>query len=239
MTIKTETIEYQDGDTLLEAYVAYDESLNQPLPAVVISHAWGGREEFECARARDMAGLGYVGFALDVYGKGVIGSGPEENGKLMTPFLEDRAALQKRLQLGVDTAKGLEHVDADRVAAIGYCFGGLCVLDLARTGADLKGVVSLHGLFNPPGNTSGMKIKSKVLVLHGRDDPMVPVDQVVGLEQELTEAGADWQLHAYGNTMHAFTHPEANDPNMGAMYSPDASRRSWESMKYFLGEVLG
>jgi dienelactone hydrolase len=218
--------------------MAWDETRPGPLPGVLISHAWGGRGEFECDKARMLAGLGYSAFALDLYGKGVLGSGPEENSQLMKPFVEDRAMLQSRLSTALETFRAQPEVDADRVAAIGFCFGGLCVLDLARIGAPVRGVVSLHGLFGPPGNTTGKKIGAKVLALHGHDDPMVPVEMVNALEQELTEAGADWQIHAYGNTMHAFTNPAANDPGHGTVYNPVAARRAWMATQDFLAEVL-
>jgi len=135
-------------------------------------------------------------------------------------------------------AKQLSWVDASQCAAIGFCFGGLCVLDLARTGSDLQGVVSFHGLLGAPGNTDGNVVKAKVLVLHGHDDPMVSVEQVIAFEQEMTRAGADWQLHCYGNTMHAFTNPLANDPKFGTVYQPDADRRSWQAMQNFLNELF-
>ena len=121
---------------------------------------------------------------------------------------------------------------------MGFCFGGLCVLDLARTGAELKGVISFHGLFMPPGNIQGKRIKAKVLALHGHDDSMVPVDSVLALQEELTEAGADWQVHSYGNTVHAFTNPQANDPNFGTVFNASADRRSWQTMQNFLDEIL-
>ena len=134
MTIRAKSIEYVDGDTRLEGFLAYDEKANQPLPAVLIAHAWGGRDEFVCDKARDLAALGYAGFALDMYGKGVLGSGPDENAKLMQPFLNDRALLQQRITAALQTVHSLEQVDKIRIAAMGFCFGGLCVLDLARTG---------------------------------------------------------------------------------------------------------
>jgi dienelactone hydrolase len=124
------------------------------------------------------------------------------------------------------------------VAAIGFCFGGLCVLDLARTGEDLAGIVSFHGLFGSPGNTAGNTIRAKILVCHGWDDPMATPDQVLGLAEELTGQGADWQMHAYGKTMHAFTNPEANDPGFGTVYSERADRRSWAAMTNFLNEIF-
>ena len=236
--IKTRPIEYNHNGIKLEGLLAYDDAVAGPRPGVMISHAWGGRGEFECNKARAMAQLGYAGFALDLYGKGVLGSNPEENSKLMTPFLEDRSLLQARITQALTTMQAQEEVDATHCAAIGFCFGGLCVLDLARIGTDIKGVVSFHGLFNPPGNTAGMKIKAKVLALHGNDDPMVPVDAVTALENELTEAGADWQIHVYGNTMHAFTNPEANMAEMGMMYNAAVDRRSWQTMMNFLKEIF-
>jgi dienelactone hydrolase len=231
-------IEYTHNETLLEGFLAYDDSRGKPAPGVMISHAWAGRDEFACDKARKMGELGYVGFALDLYGKGVLGSGPDENAKLMTPFLQDRGLLQSRLLAALATFRSLPEVDIDHIVAMGFCFGGLCVLDLARLGTDIQGVISVHGLFMPPGNTQGNKIKAKVLALHGNDDPMVPVDAVVALEKELTETGTDWQIHVYGNNVHAFTNPHANDPGRGTVYNKDADRRSWITIRNFLEEVL-
>ncbi len=238
MTIQTRTIDYSQADDTFEGFLAWDDSVSGPRPAVVISHAWGGAGEFEQARARDLAELGYVGFALDLYGKGIRGSNPEENAKLMQPFLGDRSLLQSRMQLAVDVVRDQAEVDTARIAAMGYCFGGLCVLDLARTGADVLGVASFHGLFVPPGNTSGNKITAKVLALHGWGDPLAPPDQVVALAEELTEAGSDWQIHGFGNTLHAFTNPQAKDPANGFQYSEAATRRSWKMLEDFLAEIF-
>ncbi|MDH4382056.1 MAG: dienelactone hydrolase family protein [Gammaproteobacteria bacterium] len=231
-------IEYRHEDTVLEGLLCHDGKSAQPRPAILIAHAWAGRSEFENEKARKLAELGYVGFAIDLYGKGVLGTNPEENTALMMPFLNHRARLQARLHTALAALRAQPEVAGDRVAAIGYCFGGLCVLDLARTGADVKGVASFHGLLGKPGNTDGIGVKASVLVLHGHDDPMVPVADVVALETELTESGADWQIHTYGNTMHSFTNPEANDPGFGVKYEAKADRRSWTTLLDFLGEVL-
>lgn len=238
MGIQTRTIDYDHNGTLLEGFLAWDDQAKGPRPAVLVSHAWGGRDEFAMAKAKALAELGYVGFALDMYGKGILGSGPEENAKLIGPFIGNRALLQGRQAAALATVRGQPEVDPGRVAAIGFCFGGLCVLDLARSGADLRGVVSFHGLLSPPGNTEGNAIKAKVLVLHGYDDPMAPPEQVLALASELSRGGADWQIHAYGGTVHAFTNPQANDPVFGTVYKQAADRRSWQSMGNFLAEVL-
>lgn len=238
MSMQTRTIEYFHEGVCLEGFFAWDDAATQALPAVLVSHAWMGRDEFACDKARKLAELGYAAFALDLYGKGVIGSGPEENAKLMQPFMDDRTLLQARITTALDAVRSLKEVDGSRIAALGFCFGGLCVLDLARTGADIRGVISFHGLLIPPGNTRGNRIKAKVLVLHGHDDPLAPPEQVLALEKELTEAGADWQVHVYGGTVHAFTNPRANDPAFGTVYKESADRRSWQSMQNFLAEVL-
>jgi len=239
MSIQTRTIDYEDGDTVLEGQIAWDDTRNKPAPGVMVSHAWAGRSAFEDSKAVELARLGYTGFALNLYGKGVLGSGPEENTALMTPFLDDRPMLQKRLLVSLQAMQNQPEVDESRVAAIGFCFGGLCVLDIARTGVEMAGVVSFHGLFVAPGNTSGNKIKAKILALHGWDDPMGRPDSVVALGEELTAMGADWQLHGYGNTKHAFTNPDANDPELGLAYNASADRRSWIAMQNFLAELFG
>jgi len=236
--IQERYVEYEHDGVLLEGFLAYDDENTGPKPGVVVVHAWGGRGNFECDKARKLAVLGYVGFACDLYGKGVMGKSVEANAALMQPFLDDRPMLQNRLSKVVDVLKTQTEVDSDKIAAIGFCFGGLCVLDLARIGADLRGVVSFHGLFGAPGNTAGKKITAKVLALHGHEDPMVPVEAVQDLQNELTDAGADWQIHAYGDTMHAFTNPNANDRDFGTVYNEAADRRSWRSLVNFLEEVF-
>jgi dienelactone hydrolase len=238
MAIVTNTVVYLDGDVVLEAFFAFDDALTGRRPAVLINHTWAGRDAFVAEKAKKLAELGYVGFAVDMYGKGVLGTNPEQNMTLMQPFMADRAMLQQRMKAALAAVKLMSWVDDSKIAAIGFCFGGLCSLDLARTGVDIKGVVSFHGLLVPPGNTQGVAIKAKILALCGNDDPLVPPEQVLAFEQEMTEAGADWQLHTYGNTMHGFTNPLANDPVFGTVYQPDADRRSWITMQNFLAEIF-
>lgn len=238
MAIHTRTIEYKDGDTTLEAYLAWDDSEGDARPGVLVSHAWAGRSEFEENKAERLAELGYVGFAIDLYGQGVRGTTKEENAALMQPLLDDRQMLQRRMKLAVEQLRKQKEVDSERIAAMGFCFGGLCVLDLARTGTDIRGVASFHGLFAKPGNTDDNRITARVLVMHGWDDPMATPDQVLSLADELTAMGADWQIHAYGGTMHAFTNPEADDAAFGTVYSQDADRRSWQSLQLFLAEIF-
>ncbi|HIA54493.1 MAG TPA: carboxymethylenebutenolidase [Candidatus Melainabacteria bacterium] len=236
--MKTENLDYTAGSNTFESYVAYDEAKSGKRPCVIICHAWAGQGESDQEVAGNLAKLGYVGFCADVYGKGLRGDPTGDNTHLMKPLLDDRAELKSRLLASVEAAKKHPMVDPSKIAAIGYCFGGLCVLDLARCGADVKGVVSFHGLFFPPNLGPQKEIKAKVLILHGWDDPMATPDQVVEVARELSEAKADWQIHGYGGTMHAFTAPQANQPDKGILYNETAAKRSWKAMENFLEEVL-
>lgn len=218
--------------------LAWNDALDGPLPGVLVAHTIAGRTEFEERKARQLAELGYVGFAIDVYGKGTQSNDERRNRAFMDSLLSNRPLLQRRLLLALDTLRAQPEVDASSIAAIGFCFGGLCVLDIARTGAEIAGVVSFHGLFTPPGNTGGNTIQARVLALHGWDDPLAKPDAVLALASELTAMDADWQVHGYGNTMHAFTNPNANDPENGKAYSVFADRRSWAAMQNFLAELF-
>ena len=242
MAIQHRLVEYKAGDIVCEAYLAWDDAISGPRPGIAIAHTWAGRGEFEQSKAEDLAKLGYVGFAVDMYGNGLRGASVEENTALMQPLMNDRELLQLRITAAVDALKQQPEVDKTKTGAMGFCFGGLTVLDLARTGADVLGVISFHGLFNAPGNilnsTPGNKISAKVLCLHGYDDPMALPESMVELGNELTAAGADWQIHAYGGTVHGFTNPLANMPEMGVLYSPDADRRSWQAMVNFWKELF-
>ena len=239
MPVQGELIEYTfEGDTY-EGYVAYDSDLEVTRPGVLVSHAWGGRGDFENARADDLAALGYTAFALDVYGQGIRGKSREENRALMTPLMEDRALLQRRLIKSLTTMRAHPTVDQARTAIIGYCFGGLCAIDLARAGSNILGAVSIHGLLQGIDNDDAPKpISASVLALHGWDDPMATPDTVLVFADEMKTRQADWQLHAYGNTVHAFTNPQAQDPEFGTVYSALADQRSWLAITDFLSEVL-
>ncbi len=238
MSLQERIVDYTDGDTTLEGRLVWDDSFSGPRPGVLVAHAWGGRSDYEDGKADALAALGFAAFSLDLYGKGVRGSSPEENGALMQPFLDDRAMLQQRLHMSLAAMREQAEVDAVNVAAIGFCFGGLCVLDLARTGADVAGVVSIHGLFAAPGNTGGNEVVARVLALHGWDDPMATPGNVNAFAAEMSGRGVDWQLHAYGNTMHAFTNPAANDASLGTVYDATADRRAWQAMANFLNELF-
>ncbi|MEA2998768.1 MAG: hypothetical protein QOK17_601 [Sphingomonadales bacterium] len=235
MTSPSALAMYHDG-TELEAWLVADRA--GPRPAILILPTIMGRSELELGFARRLAGLGYAAIVADLYGREHIGKPREECRALMMGLLGDRPLLQERLLAVLEAVRALSEVDAGRVAAIGYCFGGLCALDLARTGADLRGVASFHGLFTPPGNLEGTPIKAKVIALHGWDDPMAPPASVEALGAELSHAGADWQIHAYGGVMHGFTNPAANDPERGLAYNASADRRSWAALEAFLAEVL-
>ncbi len=235
--MRKESLEYKDGSTVCEGYIAHEPGAKKP--CVLISHAWAGIFDQERQVADACASMGYVGFALDVYGKGIKGDPMGDNSALMGPWLNDRGKLKQRLFAAVQAAKAHPSVDPNRIAMIGYCFGGLCVLDVARSGTgDVRGVVSMHGLFTPPNLGPQAPIKTKVLVLHGWDDPMATPDSVLALAKEMTAAKADWQVHAYGHTLHAFTSEGANAPERGVKYDRQADRRSWAATTDFLKEVF-
>lgn len=225
------------GETYEGVFVTPENGKN--LPLVVIAHAWGGLGDNEVQKAKMVAEkFGYAAFAIDVYGKGKRGTTVEENMALMNPLAENRAELQARLLGGLNAAKSQANVDSSKVAAIGYCFGGLCVLDMARAGMDVAGVGSLHGLLGSDGGSSDRSITAKVLVEHGWLDPMVPAADVVTFAEEMTAAKADWQLHAHGKALHAFTTEGANNADMGTVYDADADARSTDGIARFLSELF-
>ena len=235
----TVELNYQDANTMCRGFIAYNDAFSEPLPAVMVAHDWGGRGEDACNKAKQLASLGYVGFAIDMYGEGQVAYEKADKRALMTPLMNDRKKLARRIRSAFKALAQLPYVDKNRIAAIGYCFGGLCVLDLARSGIDVKAVVSFHGVLSAPQGEPYDSINARVLVLHGYDDPLVTPEQVNQLAQELSARQADWQIHVYGLTAHSFTNPQANDAEMGLHYNKDADRRSWQSTELFLREALG
>ena len=237
--VKTLVVEYKQGDTVLEGYLAWDDATNISRPAVLVVHEWTGLGPYVKKRAEMLAELGYVAFAADIYGKGVRPVTPAEAGKTAGIYKNDRGLMRARVKAGLDTLTAQKFVDPKRLAAIGYCFGGTTVLELARDGADIKGVVSFHGGLSTPAPQDAKNIKAKVLALHGADDPFVKADEVAGFQEEMRKAGLDWQFVSYGGAVHSFTNPEAgNDNSKGAAYNEKADKRSWEATKLFFTEIF-
>jgi dienelactone hydrolase len=237
--IVTKTVEYKDAKgAQLEGYLAYDDRIKNA-PGVMIVHEWTGLGSYVKKRAEQVAGLGYVALAVDIYGKGIRPQQPSEAAKVSGIYKADRPLFRERLKAGLAELRKQKNVDPHRVAAIGYCFGGTGVLELARSGADVRAVVSFHGGLDTPSPKDAKNIKASVLVLDGADDPNVPEQQVKGFEKEMREAGVDWVLVKYSKAVHSFTNPDSgNDPSRGVAYNELADKRSWEAMKAFLKETL-
>jgi len=229
---------YHDADVTLEGSYVHPADINDKKPVVLVCHDWSGKNNFALQKATALAELGYIGFAVDMYGNGKVASTKEEKMACIQPFIQDRNKLAQRIQAAYESVKKIPQADTSRIGIIGFCFGGMCALDLARHGADLKGTVSFHGLLFAPEKKSSHSILSKILVLHGYDDPMVKPEQVMAFADEMTTAKADWQIHMYGHTLHAFANPQANDPALGTVYDKTADKRSWIAMKNFFAEVF-
>ena len=237
--MKTSEYIYHHHDQAFHGYLAYpDQKDLTPLPAVLIVHDWGGRNQFACQKADMLAEKGYLAFAVDMFGKGQLGNTLDEKMALMQPLIQDRKQLRDRIKAAFQAVLEMKNVNSDAIAAMGFCFGGLCALDLARSGVNLKGAISFHGLLDKPKPLKPEPIKAKILALHGYDDPMVTPDKVDAFCQEMTEAGADWQLHAFGHTQHAFTNPQAQDEKMGTVYNALAEARAMRLMADFFKEVF-
>lgn len=237
MTAQATALDYPDGDTTCKGTCFTPGNTSRPLPVLLVCPAWDGVVPEIMDKAARLADAGYITLVVDVLGEGKTMRDIADLEATLTPFMTDRGMLLRRLLAAVTAAKTISGADTSRIGVIGYCFGGLCALDLARSGNEnIKAAVSLHG--GLLGNDLGADpITAPVLVLHGHDDPLVPPEQVAAFEQEMTERQADWQLVAYGNTVHAFTRPEANMPGH-AMYNALTDRRSWQAMLNFFAEVL-
>lgn len=235
----TQTLEYREGDTVMEGYLAYDDEVQGKRPGVLVVHEWYGLNDFARQRAEDLARLGFVAFAADIYGKGVRAESAEQAGKLAAQYKADRKLLRERAGAALEVLRKHELVDARRLGAIGFCFGGTTVLELARSGAKLGGVVSFHGGLDTPTPEDAKNVKAKVLVLHGGDDPFVPPEQVQAFWDEMRKARVDYQLVVYGGAVHSFTNPAAgSDPSKGAAFDRRAMVRAWDAMKAFFDEVF-
>ncbi len=235
-----QTVDYHQGGTTLSGYLAYDDSFPGNRPAVLVFHHWMGIDQYIRARTDQLARMGYVAFAADIYGKGVRPANSTEAAATAGIYQKDRELMRKRAQAALDTLRLIPRVDIKRIAAIGYCFGGGVALELARSGADIAGVASFHGTLDTPHPEDAKNIKAKVLVMQGTDDPVAPLKQIGALEDEMRNGGVDYQIDLYGGAVHSFTMPVAgNDPKTGNAYNPEADRRSWQAMKDFFAELFG
>lgn len=237
--IRRRTLTYADGDWEAEGSVSRAADASRPRPGILVAHDWSGVNEHTLAAADRFAALGYVGIAVDVYGRGRRGDLLGDNSHLMAPLLEDRSLLRRRLLAAVAAARDLDGVDADRLAAVGPCFGGLCALDIARNSpAGLRCAISFHGLLTAPDYPLPQPIAPRLLILHGWADPMAPPADVVTELGALSDAGATWEMHAYAHALHAFTFAGANRPDLGIAHHPLADRRSWQAATAFLEDCL-
>lgn len=236
----TGTVEYKQGNATLKGYLATPATANPggKIPGVVVVHEWWGLNDYAKQRARDVAGLGYVALAADIYGDGQVTAKPEEAGRWATKYKNDRALLRARVLAAVETLKKDPRVDPQRIAVIGYCFGGTTALEAARSGADIAGIVSFHGGLASPHPEDAKNIKGKVLVLHGAEDPASPAADVAAWQEEMRQAKVDWQLVLYGNAVHGFTNKGNPLDGKVVAYNAEADQRSWAEMTRFLAEIF-
>ncbi|MGL5831340.1 MAG: dienelactone hydrolase family protein [Candidatus Altimarinota bacterium] len=231
--IKSEIIEYQDGDQILEGYLAYDENLTGKRPGVLVIHEWTGLDDYAKTRTNQLAELGYVAFAADIYGKGVRPEAGPDAAAQSTKYKTDRQLYRSRLNAGLNELKKNSLVDTTKLAAIGYCFGGTGALELARSGADILGAVSFHGGLDSPTPEDGKNIKGKILVLHGAEDTTMTQQNIDDFQKELDDAKISWQMVTYSGAVHGFS-----NPNKPAAYNADADRHSWQDMQQFFQEIF-
>ncbi|RYD36641.1 MAG: dienelactone hydrolase family protein [Verrucomicrobiaceae bacterium] len=237
--IDTKAVSYTQGSTALEGWLATPKEASGKLPAVLLIHDWMGVAAYAKSRTEQLAGLGYVVLAADIYGKSVRPDNPKSAAEQAGIYKGDRALFRQRLLAGLEELKKQPNVDPARIAAIGYCFGGTGVLELARAGADVKGVVSFHGGLDSPTPADGKNIKAKVLILHGADDPFVKPEGIAAMISEFNAAKVDWQMTSYSGAVHSFTQKAAGDDNSkGTAYNALADKRSWQALRDFLNEVL-
>jgi dienelactone hydrolase len=238
--IITQEVAYEHAGAQLVGYLAYDDTVAGRRPGVLVVHEWWGLNDYAKKRARDLAGLGYVALAVDMYGGGKTTTQQQEASKLSGELYEDLDKLRGRARAGYEVLAAHERVDPRRIAAIGYCFGGMTVCQMAYSGLELAGVVSFHGSLRPPEEADSEKIKARLLICHGADDPLIPAEHIEAFQAGLRKAGADWQMVSYGGAVHSFTNPGAGAAGIpGVRYDERADRRSWLYMQLFLAEVFG
>ncbi len=237
--IQERFVEYNHRDTVCEGFLAYTSTHQGKLPGILVFHEWNGINPQILERCRMLARMGYVAFAADIYGKGVRPADREESAKEATRYRTDRSLMRERANASLKEIRKLDMVDPQRIASIGYCFGGGVALEQARSGADILGAVSFHGNLDTPNPGDARNILASILVLHGAADPYVPMAQVDAFRQEMESARVNWRLVMYGGAVHSFTNPGAgDDPSQGSAYDKQADRLSWESMKRFFEEIF-
>ncbi|MFG0264652.1 MAG: dienelactone hydrolase family protein [Rhodopirellula sp. JB055] len=244
--VQTQTIVYQDGDVVLEGFLAFDAKVRPAgtlpdagKPGVLVVHQWLGLTDYERRRCRQLAELGYIAFALDIYGRDDRPKDTTEAAEYSGKYKSDRELYRRRFNLGLDQLRKADNLAADQLAAIGYCFGGTGVIELARSGAELQGIVSFHGGLDSPTPKDGANIQAKVLLCHGADDPFVPQADIDAMIAEFNEHDVDWQMNVYSHAVHSFTQPMAgNDNSKGAAYNEKADKRSWDAMRVFFHELF-
>lgn len=236
--IHLETVEYKDELTNCVGTLVYDAAHPGRLPGVLVCPTFWGADALARRKATQIARLGYAVFVMDPYGDGKVAETREEATALMMPLLKDRAILRRRAAAALKVLRYNRRADGSHLAAVGYCFGGLIALELARDGADLRAAISFHGILDNGGAKPAASIKPAILVLHGSEDPIVPAPQVAAFMDEMRASKADWQMVHYGGAVHAFTNPEAADHSFGTVYQEAADKRSWRLMQAHLTEAF-
>ncbi len=237
--VRTETVRYQDGDATLQGYLMWDDAIDGKRPGVIVVHEWWGLNDYARKRAEMLARLGYVAFAVDMYGKDKVTEHANEAKGWMKQISGNIEHWQRRALLGLEQLRKHELVDDARVAAIGYCFGGATVMQMAYSGADLKGVVSFHGSLPVASGEQAKNIKASVLVAHGEADGFIPAERISRFKTALSAANVDWQMLIYGGARHGFTNPGAGRYGLdGVRYDENADRRSWLAMQQFFDEIF-
>ena len=235
-------VEYSSQGVVMKGYLAYDENTKGKRPGVVVVHEWWGLNDYARKRARMLAELGYTGLAVDMYGEGKEAMHPDDAGKFSSELMKNFDVAKIRFMAAMDFLKQQATVDSTHIAAIGYCFGGGVVLNMARQGIDLKGVASFHGSLNAVKPAQVGNVKAKILVLHGGDDKFIPTEQIEAFKQEMKSAGVDFQFFSYPGALHSFTNPEADALgkkfNMTIAYNADADLKSWDELKKFLSAIF-